>query len=173
MNVVVVGGPEVAHSWYMEQPPPGDAGPSRSGGSRWGVRKRLTAVAVGVVALALLVGGVILLVLLQTSLIASTESAAGQKVQDVIAELHDLDVADASEYIAATAHAGQFVQLLDPAGYIVASSDPNAASTPLSAQRPAPGRTLTQEVSSLPSIGDNDNYYIVTTGVRAGRPTTR
>lgn len=173
MNAVVVGGPPLLHSWYMQQPPSGAASPSRNGGSRggashWGVRKRLTAVAVSVVAWALLVGGVILLVLLQTSLIASTESAAGQKVQDVIAELDDLDIADATEFIAATAHAGQFVQLLDPAGYIVASSDSNAASTPLSAQRPAAGRTLTQEVSSLPSIGDNDNFYIVTTGVRVG-----
>jgi signal transduction histidine kinase len=169
---VVVGGPSVAHSWYMEQGTSGAADPTRAApsgnqGSRWGVRKLSTAVAVAVVALALLVGEVILLVVLQTSLTSSTESAAREKVHDVIAELDDLDVADASEYITATAYAGQFVQLLDPAGYVVVSSDPDAANTPLSAQRPGPGRTLTQEVSSLPSLGNDDNFYIVTTGVRA------
>lgn len=168
MKVVVVGGPELAHSWKMKQATSGAGGSSRSSGTRWGVRKRSTAVAVAVVALALLVGGMILLMLLQTSLIASTESGARQKAQDVIAELADQDVDDASEYIVVTAHAGQFVQLLDPAGYVLASSNPDAANTPLSAQRPGPGQTLTQDVSSLPSVGDNDDFHIVTTGVRVG-----
>lgn len=139
---------------------------SRGDISRWGVHKLSTAAAVGVVALALLVGGVILLVLLHTSLRSSAESAAHQKIQEVIVELEDMDVADAQEYIAATARAGQLVQLLDPAGYVVASSDPAAASTPLSAQRPGPGQTETQEVSSLPSIASNDDFFIVTTGMR-------
>ena len=40
------------------------SGPAR-GEIRWGVRKRSTAVAVGVVAVALLLGGLVLLVLLQ------------------------------------------------------------------------------------------------------------
>ncbi|WP_427131964.1 sensor histidine kinase [Pseudarthrobacter sp. S9] len=152
----------------MKQGMSAPAGRSRSGEPRWGVRKRSTAVAVAVVAMALLVGGVILLVLLQTSLINSTDSAARQKAQDVIVELEDLDLADTGTYIVDTAHAGQFVQLLDPAGYVIAASDPDTANSPLSAQRPGPGRTLTQDVSSLPTVGDNDDFHIVTTGVRVG-----
>src|SRR3954467_13362232 len=58
-----------------------------------GVRKRATATAVGVVALALLVGGIMLLVLLQGSLIASIESAARHEAQEAIAQMQDQDVA--------------------------------------------------------------------------------
>ncbi|AXJ11003.1 cell wall metabolism sensor histidine kinase WalK [Arthrobacter sp. PM3] len=143
------------------------SGDSGSGATRWGVRKRSTAVAVGVVAVALLLGGVILLVLLQTSLIRSTEIAAGQKALDVVAEMEELDVEDARAYIIDTAHAGQYVQVLNGAGYVVAASDPAVADAPLSAQRPGPGRTSVQDVSGLPSIGDTDDYYIVTVGASA------
>ena len=103
------------------------AGRPRRGETRWGVRKRSTAVAVAVVAVALLLGGVILLVLLQTSLAASTDSTARQKALDVIAEMEDMDVEDARAYITDTAHAGQFVQLLDSTGYVVVASDPEVA----------------------------------------------
>ncbi|SDL23347.1 cell wall metabolism sensor histidine kinase WalK [Arthrobacter sp. ok362] len=135
---------------------------------RWGVRKRSTAVAVGVVAVALLLGGVVLLFLLQASLTRSSDAAARQKAQDVVAEMDDMDVADARAYIVDTAHAGQFVQVLDTEGYVLAASDTEVANAPLSAQRPSPGQTMTQDVSSLPSIGDNDDYHIVTVGARTG-----
>ncbi|MEO5780286.1 cell wall metabolism sensor histidine kinase WalK [Arthrobacter oryzae] len=139
-----------------------------TGKTRWGVRKSSTAVAVGVVAVALLLGGVLLLVLLQSSLIASTNTTARQKAQSVIVELEDVDVSDAHEYMLATARAGQYVQLLDPAGYVVASSDPIAAYSPLSAQRPGPGRTLSQDVSSLPTLGDQDDFHLVASGSPGG-----
>ncbi len=130
------------------------------------MRKTSTAAAVAVVTVALLVGGLILLLALQTALTTSTDASARQKVQDVVAELDDLDVLDASKYITDTAHPGQYVQLLDAAGYVVASSEPIAAYAPLSSQRPAPGQVMTQDVSSLPSIGDGDDYHIVTVGTR-------
>ncbi|MCU1561678.1 MAG: Signal transduction histidine kinase [Arthrobacter sp.] len=169
-GLTVVRGAELPHSWSMEE---GTSGVPRSRSSGWGVRKRSTAVAVIVVAAALLLGGGILLLLLHTSLTASTESAAEQKTQHVVAELEDLDLTDAGDYIVAGALAGQFVQLLAPAGHVVASSDPNVANSPLSAQQPAPGQTLTRNVSSLPSIGSNDDFYIVTTGVRVGEDVYR
>ncbi len=139
-----------------------------AGDARWGVRKSSVAVAVGVVAGALLLGGVLLLVVLQSALTSSTSTAARQKAQSVVAELEDVDVSDANEYMLATARAGQYVQLLDPAGIVVGSSDPVAAHSPLSAQRPAPGQTLTQDASSLPTVGDNDNFHIVATGSPGG-----
>ena len=80
------------------------------------MRKRSTAVAVGVVAVALLLGGLVLLVLLQASLARSSDAAAQQKALDVIAEMEDMDIEDARAYIMDTAHAGQFVQVLDPQG---------------------------------------------------------
>ncbi|MCU1548191.1 MAG: hypothetical protein JWO29_1142 [Arthrobacter sp.] len=152
----------------MEEGTSAAASHSRGGGTRWGVRKRSTAVAVVVVAAALLVGGLLLLLLLHTSLTASTESAARQKIQNVVAELEDHDINDAGDYIVDSALPGQFVQLLDATGHVVASSDSDAANSPLSALRPDPGRTLTHNVSSLPGIGSNDDFHMVTTGVRVG-----
>ena len=108
------------------------SGPAR-GEIRWGVRKRSTAVAVGVVAVALLLGGLVLLVLLQASLARSSDAAAQQKALDVIAEMEDMDIEDGRAYIVDTAHAGQFVQVLDAEGYVLASSDPEVANAPLSA----------------------------------------
>lgn len=136
--------------------------------ARWGVRKSSVAVAVGVVAGALLLGGLLLLVVLQSSLTVSTNTAARQKAQSVIAELEEVDVSDANEYMLATARAGQYVQLLDPTGIVVGSSDPVAAYSPLSAQRPGPGQTLTQDASSLPTLGDSDNFHIVASGSPGG-----
>ncbi len=158
------------HSWNMDHvtsDPP--ASRPRRGRNSWGVRKRTTAAAVGVVAMALLLGGLIWLVLLQTTLTASTESSARQKAQDVIAQLAvDQDIEDAIEYILSTGYAGQFVQLLGPAGDVVAGSQPKIAVLPLTGLRPGPGKTAIQDVSSLPNIGNNDDFHVVATGVRVG-----
>ena len=165
---VVVPRHALPHSWTMALGKRTTSGRPGRGWSHWGVRRRSTAVAVGVVALALLLGGVVLLGLLRASLASSTDATARQKTLDVIAEMAGQDVADAGAYIIETAHAGQFVQVLDAGGSVVAASDPEIAKTPLSAQRPSPGQTMTQDVPGLPSIGDNDDYHIVTVGARAG-----
>lgn len=138
------------------------------GRSRWGIRKRATATAVAVVAAALLVGGIILLVLLQTSLVAGTEAAARQKARDVVTQIADQDVGEAAQYISSTAHSGQIVQIVDPTGAVVAGSVPAAERVPLTDLRPAAGQILTQEVASLRSIDDEDEFLIVAAGVRAG-----
>ncbi|MET3811522.1 hypothetical protein [Arthrobacter sp. UYEF3] len=78
--------------------------PSRR--AHWGVCKRATATAVPVAA-ALVVGGLVLLVLLQTSLVASTETAARRQAADAIAQISGQDVTEAGQYIASTAHTGQ------------------------------------------------------------------
>ena len=173
---MVVADPELHHSWIMEDDAPVD-GPADAGRGRirpprgtatWGLRKRSTAVAVAVVALALLLGSVVLLGLLQASLSASTESAARRKAHDVIAQVEDQDIADAGEYLFATAHAGQVVQILDPAGAVAAASDQAVERVPLTALRPAPGRTLTEEVSSLPGVDGGDDFLVVATGAQVG-----
>jgi len=136
--------------------------------TRWGVRKRATATAVLVVAAALAVGGLVLLVLLQTSLVASTEKNARQQAADVIAQISGQDVSEAGQYIASTAHTGQYVQILAPGGTVFASSVPAAAGSPLTTMHPGPGRTLTRDVSGLPSLHDDDDFLIVATGVDVG-----
>ncbi len=145
------------------------AGASQLSGRHWGVRKRATATAVGVVAVALLIGGLTLLVLLQNSLISSTETAARRKAEDVITQVRDQDVDEAGRYITATAHSGQIVQLLNPSGVVIAASVPTAARTPLTTLRPGPNQTLKQEASGLESIGDADHFLIIASAVRLDR----
>lgn len=144
------------------------AGRPRRRRSSWGLRKRSTAVAVAVVAGALLLGGVIWLALLQSTLTASTDSASLRKAHNVIVQLADHDIEEVAEYIGLTAYAGQYVQLLDASGQVVAGSEPKAAQVPLTALRPSPGQTQTQDVSSLPNIGNQDDFHVVAAGVRVG-----
>jgi len=140
--------------------------PSRR--AQWGVRKRATATAVLVVAAALAIGGLVLLVLLQTSLVASAESAARRQVADVMAQISGQDVGEAGQYIATTAHTGQYVQILAPGGTVIASSVPAARAVPLTSLRPAAGQTLTQDVSGLPSLRSEGDFLIVATGAGVG-----
>ena len=132
----------------------------------WGVRKRATATAITVVALALVAGGVLLLVLLQTSLIAATETVAKSKAADVVALIAAHDVSEAAQSMATTARGGQYVQIIDAQGKVVASSEKSAEKSALSELRPDPGKTITDSVSSLQSIGDTDEFLIVASGVQ-------
>ena len=134
----------------------------------WGLRKRSTAAAVAVVAVALLLGGVIWIALLQSTLTASLDTASVRKAQNVIVELADHDVEDAAEYVKLTGYAGQYVQLIDASGQVAVSSDPKAAQVPLTGLRPPPGQTQAQDVSSLPNIGNDDDFHVVAAGVQVG-----
>jgi signal transduction histidine kinase len=134
----------------------------------WGLRKRSTAAAVAVVAVALLVGGVIWIALLQSTLTASIDTSSVRKAQNVIVELADHEVDDAAEYIRQTGYAGQYVQLIDASGRVAAASDPKAAQAPLTGLRPPPGQTQAQDVASLPNIGNNDDFHVVAAGVQVG-----
>lgn len=137
----------------------------------WGVRKRATLTAVTVVALALIAGGVLMLVLLQTSLLAATESVAKNKVADIAALIASQDVSEAAQSITATARSGQYVQIISPQGAVLASSEKAAETTVLSVLRPGPGKTLTDSVSSLQGIEDNDDFLIVAYGVSTDQGT--
>ncbi len=140
---------------------------------RWGVRRWATATAVAVVGAALVLGGVLLLVLLQNSLIATTEAAARHRAQDVAYQITSQDLGEAARALAATASAGQYVQVIGPDGSVAASSEPAAGAAPLTAARPAPGTMLTQSVSGLASIGDPDAFLVVALGVQGqGGPYT-
>lgn len=136
--------------------------------SRWGVRKRATATAVLVVAAALLVGGLVLLLLLQTSLMAATETAARQQSAVVIAQISGEDIDEAAKFIGTTARHGQYVQILNPSGAVLAASVPAAKSDPLTSLRPAAGQTIRQDVSGLGSLDEDDDFLIVASGVSVG-----
>lgn len=131
---------------------------------RWGVRKRATATAIGVVAAALLVGGLILLLMLQKALVASTETLTRLQAEDVIAHIAEQDLDEAARYVRSSARPGQYIQIIDPNGSVFAASVPATAATPITTLRPDAKQTLFQHVSGLDSLFD-DELFVVATGV--------
>jgi len=132
----------------------------------WGVRKRATATAVLVVAAALIIGGLTMLVLLQKSLVATAEVAARGEATEVAAQINDQGLAEGRHFVESAGDTGQYVQLLDPQGSVIASSIPAAAAAPLTGLRPDAGQMLIQDVHELPSLGNDDEFLVVATGVR-------
>ncbi|HEY8296142.1 MAG TPA: ATP-binding protein [Micrococcaceae bacterium] len=127
----------------------------------------MTAAAVVVVAVALLAGGLLLVILLQRSLMASAEGDALDEAVEVATQLAAGGIGKASDSIT-MAHAGQYVQIVDPAGHVVAFSAPSVRAAPLSSLRPGAGQTLTQTVANLPALRSSDDFFIVAAGVRTG-----
>lgn len=131
---------------------------------RWGVRKRATATAVAFVAAALLIGGLILLVLLQRALVASTERLTRLQAEDVVAHIAEQDLEEAANYVRSAARPGQYIQILDPNGTVLAASVPAAATTPITALRPDAKQTLFERISVQQSLFD-DELLVAATGV--------
>ncbi|MDQ0679790.1 signal transduction histidine kinase [Arthrobacter pascens] len=157
-----VSGGTGTHPWNMDadKVPP----QSETVRTRWGVRKRATATAVAAVAAALLVGGLILLLLLQSALVASTETLTRQQAEDVIVHIVEQDLDEAGKYVRSAARPGQYIQILDPKGSVYAASVAATAATPITTLRPEAKQTLSQRVSGLKSLPD-DELFVVATGV--------
>jgi len=94
--------------------------------SRWwgrrGIRARSATVAVAVVALALMIGGVGLVVVLRAALTNSIASAVTQRAQDVAAQIASDDVDAAVATAGASPGDSTIVQVIDATGTVVVSS---------------------------------------------------
>jgi signal transduction histidine kinase len=160
----------------MDQPAPvSDAvGPAQPSGQlpagrkrvlRRGLRWQSTVAAVAVVAVAILTGGVLLLLTLQSALVSGTDSLLHTKVQDVAALIHSQDAAEASLAVASAVKKDPAVQIIDSTGKVIGASQPRLARTPLSTLRPPPGEDATEKVSAPELLGDADEHYLVVLGV--------
>ncbi|MFD9958072.1 ATP-binding protein [Amycolatopsis sp. NPDC058986] len=126
-----------------------------------GVRMRTTAVAVFVLALAMVVAGVLVVLLLENSLDRNvTESARSTGLQ-VARQLAKVGAAGLSDTgVAATGDAEAVTQVLDARGR-PATSDPAIADhPPITDARPAPGQEIV-ETRSLDIHGDVSSYRTV------------
>jgi signal transduction histidine kinase len=121
--------------------------------------------AVAVVAVAILTGGLLLLLTLESALISGTESALHTKVQDVAALIYSQDAAEASLAVASAVKKDPAVQVIDSTGKVIGASEPRLARRPLSALRPPPGAAATAQVSAPELLGDADEHYLVVLGV--------
>lgn len=138
---------------------------------RASVRSRSTAAAVVVVAIAMALGAAVLLLLLQRALITTVSDAADGRAADVASQVAEDGVTALSTDLAKTTRATQIIQVLDPAGRIVAASSARAETTPLSRLRPAADTIQRAEVGEMPLLDDDHDYLIVARGVEYGGQT--
>jgi signal transduction histidine kinase len=140
---------------------PGSAGTagratSDRGESRWGIRKRSVLSAAVVVTFSLLVGGAFLLLVLQSSLISAARSNLAVRASDVAKLLEEEGIQETHSTLAEDRRSGEQVQILDAQDRVVAWSSRRLRAEPISALRPAPGRTAREELPPVPAFGDDE-----------------
>jgi signal transduction histidine kinase len=117
-----------------------------------------------VVAVALMLGAAALLLLLQRALITEVSDAAEGRVGDVAGQVSSEGTAGLARDLVETTRATQLVQVLDPAGHVIAASSSRVGTTPLTDLRPPAGALMRAEVGEMPLIDDDHNYLIVAQG---------
>ena len=131
-----------------------------------GIRLQSVAAAVVVVSVALLVAGFGLLYVLRGNLEATARTAATTRGAEVAAMVRTQGVQNAGQAIQAESRSGQLVQILSADGTVAGSSSQVVRSTPMSAQRPATGKTTISE-EDLDHVGPGGEWVVSSTGVSA------
>lgn len=128
-----------------------------------GVRATTSLTAAFVLALALALGGVLLLVLLRRALVQGIEDTARQRAADVAAAVTQ-ESAEPGVDVDLVVGSGNVVQVLDGQGVVVASKAVQGR-PPMTVLRPAPGRTAVGDARAV--LADRDETFrVVAQGVR-------
>ena len=138
--------------------------PARSE-SRWGIRKRSVLSAVVVVTFSLLVGGAFLLLVLQSSLISAEWNNLALRAGDVARLLKEEGVRETQSTLAEDRRSSEPVQIIDSSNRVVAWSARRLRGEPISALRPAPGKTAKEELVRAPALGEDDEVLVSARGV--------
>lgn len=131
------------------------------------MRWRSTVAAVIVVGLALIAGAAALLLVLHHSLVSSVNDTASQRAADISAQISADDIVAARPTIDASAGDGTLVQVISGTDTVVMSSPSLDGEPPISATRPAPGKTVVQDVDV--EAADSESYRVVSVGVNSPR----
>src|SRR5512133_1130883 len=133
--------------------------------SRWGIRKRSVLSAVVVVTFSLLVGGAFLLLVLQSSLTSAAWSNLSVRASDVAQLLREDGIDETQSTLAEDRRSGEQVQIVDSSDRVVGWSSRRLRGDPISALRPAPGKTATEQLPQVPALGDDDEVLVSARGV--------
>ena len=140
-------------------------------GSRWGIRKRSVLSAVVVVTFSLLVGGAFLLLVLQSSLTSAAWSTLSVRANDAARLLEEEGIEETQSTLAEDPRSGERVQVVDSSNRVVAWSSRRVRGDPISALRPAPGKTAKEQLAQVPALGDDDEVLVSARGVEVhGKP---
>lgn len=137
----------------------------RGRGARHGLRWQSTVVAMAVVAVAMLTGGLLLLLTLKSALVSGTDSLLRTRVQDVAVMMQGHDAEEAILAVAGTVNKDPLVQIIDETGTVIGASEPRLLKAPLSSLRPAAEQIAPDNVSAPGILGDADERYLVVLGV--------
>lgn len=123
--------------------------------------------AVLVVGAALLAGGALLLVLLQSALINTTQVSLNERARDValLVQQSGLERTDLEE-TADLAH-GERIQLLTPDGTVVQSSDPRLTEPMAAGLLPSVGDSVSRHVPEIRALDSDEDVLVVAYGFRA------
>lgn len=134
-------------------------------GSRWGIRKRSVLSAVVVVTFSMLVGGAFLLLVLQSSLVSAAWNDLAVRANDVARLLQEEGIEETRSTLAEDRNSAAQVQIIDEANRVVGWSIRGLGSSPMSTLRPAPGRTMREELSRVPALGGDDEILVSARGL--------
>jgi len=133
--------------------------------SRWGIRKRSVLSAVVVVTFSLLVGGAFLLLVLQSSLVSAEWNNLALRASDVARLLEEEGVRETQSTLSEDRRSGEQVQVIDSANQVVAWSTRRLRGEPISALRPAPGKSAKEQLSNVPALSGDDEVLVSARGV--------
>ena len=133
--------------------------------SRWGIRKRSVLSAVVVVTFSMLVGGAFLLLVLQSSLVSAAWNDLAVRANDVARLFQEEGIEETRSTLAEDRNSAAQVQIVDEANRVVGWSIRGLRSSPMSTLRPAPGRTMREELSRVPALGGDDEILVSARGV--------
>jgi len=135
--------------------------------SRWGIRRRSVLSAVVVVTFSLLVGGAFLLLVLQSSLISAEWNNLALRASDVARLLDEEGLRETQSTLAEDRRSSEQVQIIDSTNQVVAWSARRLRGEPISALRPAPGKTAKEQLPRVPALGQDDEVLVSARGVEA------
>lgn len=123
---------------------------------QWGVRKRSVLAAVVTTSIALLVGGVLILYLLQRGVLSNAGVTARSLAHDLAAAYSSSSIESGSLPATSVSYRGSSVQVLTDDMRVVSASDAELVSAPLIHSSPPDGTTAVTHTTTLHSLGDTD-----------------
>ncbi len=131
-------------------------------GKRAGIKLRATLTATGIVALALILGGIALVALSYTLTMGNLRDSALARANDVVALAK---AGPLPSTLANTGQDGSLLQVIGPAGTVVAASANIAGNDPILAAPPTARTTSTQTRTDLSVGGTGEAFLVVSTPV--------
>jgi signal transduction histidine kinase len=108
---------------------------------------------------------------LQSSLTSAAWSTLSVRADDAARLLEEEGIEETQSTLAEDPRSGERVQIVDSSNRVVAWSSRRVRGDPISALRPAPGKTAKEQLAQVPALGDDDEVLVSARGVEVhGKP---